>query len=158
MVQIKTDDEMARLDEIFAQVEAELHPERAGLEVDHQLSEPSVPQSVTDELNRKAKEMRLMAQDHSQMVSNASQMLKMNAFKTRWERVLATKYIDLYNVILPQKEEKLGNINVELNVLRNFSRAVELHLERAERSAREQDNHHYYKVFAGIVKALLEKL
>lgn len=153
MVQIKTDDEMARLDEIFAQVDAELHPERETI-----ATEPPVPQSVTDELNRKAKEMRLMAQDHSQMVSNASQMLKTNAFKTRWERVLATKYIDLYNVILPQKEEKLGNINVELNVLRNFSRAVELHIERAERSAREQDNHHYYKVFAGIVRALLEKL
>lgn len=153
MVQIKTDDEMARLDEIFAQVDAELHPERETI-----ATEPPVPQSVTDELNRKAKEMRLKAQDHSQMVNNASQMLKANAFRTKWERVLAEKYVDLYNVILPQKEEKLGNINVELNVLRNFSRAVELHLERAQRSAREQDNHHYYKVFAEIVKALLEKL
>ena len=31
-------------------------------------------------------------------------------------------------------------------------------LEKAEKAAREQDNHHYYKIFAEGVKALLQSL
>lgn len=142
-----------RMERLFAEVEAELYPERA-----HTVTEPTVPQKVTDELNRIAKEKRLLAQDHSQMVSNAQQMLKMNAFRTKWERVLAEKYVELYNIVLPKKIESIGYINTELNVLRNFANAVDLHLTRAERTAREQDNHHYYKIFAEIVRALLQKL
>ena len=46
----------------------------------------------------------------------------------------------------------------ELNILRNFSQGVSQRLEKAERSAREQDNHHYYKIFADGVKTLLEAL
>lgn len=148
---INKEEQRARLDEIFAQVEAELN----GI--------PFVPQPRSrnqheqDELNRQAKEMRLKAQEHNQMVSNASSMLKDGAFRTMWERVLAEKYVDLYNSI-PKKAINLGNVNTELNLLRNFSNAVALHLERAERSAREQDNHHYYKIFAETVKGLLDKL
>lgn len=148
---IKKEEQRARLDEIFAQVEAELN----GI--------PFVPQPRSrnqheqDELNRQAKEMRLKAQEHNQMVSNVSSMLKDGAFRTMWERVLAEKYVDLYNSI-PKKAINLGNMNTELNLLRNFSNAVALHLERAERSAREQDNHHYYKIFAETVKGLLDKL
>lgn len=148
---INKEEQRARLDEIFAQVEAELN----GI--------PFVPQPRSrnqheqDELNRQAKEMRLKAQEHNQMVSNASSMLKDGAFRTMWERVLAEKYVDLYNSI-PKKAINLGNMNTELNLLRNFSNAVALHLERAERSAREQDNHHYYKIFAETVKGLLDKL
>lgn len=148
---INKEEQRARLDEIFAQVEAELN----GI--------PFVPQPRSrnqheqDELNRQAKEMRLKAQEHNQMVSNASSMLKDGAFRTMWERVLAEKYVDLYNSI-PKKAINLGNMNTELNLLRNFSNAVALHLERAERSAREQDNHHYYKIFTETVKGLLDKL
>lgn len=148
---INKEEQRARLDEIFAQVEAELN----GI--------PFVPQPRSrnqheqDELNRQAKEMRLKAQEHNQMVSNASSMLKDGAFRTMWERVLAEKYVDLYNSI-PKKAINLGNMNTELNLLRNFSNAVALHLERAERSAREQDNHHYYKIFAETVKGLLDKI
>lgn len=142
-----------RMERLLAEVEAELHPDRA-----QTVTAPAVPQKVTDELNRIAREKRLRAQDHSQMVNNASQMLKANAFRTKWERVLAEKYVDLYNIVLPKKEESLGYINTELNVLRNFATAVDLHLTRAERTAREQDNHHYYKIFAEIVRALLQKL
>lgn len=148
---INKEEQRARLDEIFAQVEAELN----GI--------PFVPQPRSrnqheqDELNRQAKEMRLKAQEHNQMVSNVSSMLKDGAFRTMWERVLAEKYVDLYNSI-PKKAINLGNMNTELNLLRNFSNAVALHLERAERSAREQDNHHYYKIFAETVKGLLDKL
>lgn len=148
---INKEEQRARLDEIFAQVEAELN----GI--------PFVPQPRSrnqheqDELNRQAKEMRLKAQEHNQMVSNVSSMLKDGAFRTMWERVLAEKYVDLYNSI-PKKAINLGNMNTELNLLRNFSNAVALHLERAERSAREQDNHHYYKIFTETVKGLLDKL
>lgn len=148
---INKEEQRARLDEIFAQVKAELN----GI--------PFVPQPRSrnqheqDELNRQAKEMRLKAQEHNQMVSNVSSMLKDGAFRTMWERVLAEKYVDLYNSI-PKKAINLGNMNTELNLLRNFSNAVALHLERAERSAREQDNHHYYKIFTETVKGLLDKL
>lgn len=142
-----------RMERLFAEVEAELYPERA-----QTVTQPTVPQKVTDELNRIAKEKRLLAQDHIQMVSNAQQMLKINAFRTKWERVLAEKYVELYNIVLPKKEDHLGYINTELNVLRNFATAVDIHLTRAERTAREQDNHHYYKIFAETVRALLQKL
>lgn len=150
MKQIKSDEELARLDQIFAEVEAELHGTT-------QIT-PAISQAEQDQINRINKEKRLLAQDHSQMVSNAAQMLKDGAYKTRWERVLAEKYIDLYNVVLPKKEKGLSEINTELNLLRNFTKSVAIHLERAERSAKEQDNHHYYKIFTEIVKSLLEKL
>lgn len=150
MKQIKSDEELARLDQIFAEVEAELHGTT-------QIT-PAISQEEQDQINRINKEKRLLAQDHSQMVSNAAQMLKDGAYKTRWERVLAEKYIDLYNVVLPKKEKGLSEINTELNLLRNFTKSVAIHLERAERSAKEQDNHHYYKIFTEIVKSLLEKL
>lgn len=150
MKQIKSDEELARLDQIFAEVEAELHGTT-------QIT-PAFSQEEQDQINRINKEKRLLAQDHSQMVSNAAQMLKDGAYKTRWERVLAEKYIDLYNVVLPKKEKGLSEINTELNLLRNFTKSVAIHLERAERSAKEQDNHHYYKIFTEIVKSLLEKL
>lgn len=150
MKQIKSDEELARLDQIFAEVEAELHGTT-------QIT-PAISQAEQDQINRINKEKRLLAQDHSQMVSNAAQMLKDGAYKTRWERVLAEKYIDLYNVVLPKKGKGLSEINTELNLLRNFTKSVAIHLERAERSAKEQDNHHYYKIFTEIVKSLLEKL
>lgn len=149
---INKEEQRARLDEIFAQVEAELN----GIQF---VPQPrSRNQHEQDELNRQAKEMRLKAQEHNQMVSNASSMLKDGAFRTMWERVLAEKYIDLYNVVLPKKEKGLSEINTELNLLRNFTKSVAIHLERAERSAKEQDNHHYYKIFAETVKGLLDKL
>ena len=49
-------------------------------------------------------------------------------------------------------------MNEELHILRNFANAVDTRLQKAEKSAREQDNHHYYKIFAYGVKELLEKL
>ena len=70
-----------------------------------------------------------------------------DGFKTKWEKILA-KFI--LNSIAPMNEE--------LNLLRNFTTSVSQRLENAERSAKEQDNHHYYKIFAEGVKTLLEKL
>ena len=46
----------------------------------------------------------------------------------------------------------------ELNRLSNFAMAVIQRLENCERTAREQDNHHYYKIFADSVRKLAAKL
>lgn len=68
-------------------------------------------------------------------------------FTTKWERILSQFIL---NNIAPMNEE--------INLLRNFAQGVSQRLEKAERSAREQDNHHYYKIFADGVKTLLEAL
>ena len=47
---------------------------------------------------------------------------------------------------------ELKVIDVELNTLRNFATAVDIRLQKAEKAAKEQDNHHYYKIFAECVK------
>lgn len=140
----KFETERERMERLFSEVERELHPER----FEEQPKEPS--QKETDELNRIAKEERIKAQGHGHIVGCVRQMLKDNVFKTSWERILAGEFVELY-------ECKRQN-NTELNILRNFANAVDSHLERAERTAREQDNHHYYKIFAEIVRALLQKL
>ena len=49
-------------------------------------------------------------------------------------------------------------IREELNRLSFFATSVINRLEKAERAAREQDNHHYYKIFADSVRKLADKL
>ena len=49
-------------------------------------------------------------------------------------------------------------MNEEINILRNFANAVDNRLQKAEKAAKEQDNHHYYKIFAECVKTLLESI
>lgn len=39
-----------------------------------------------------------------------------------------------------------------------FGNANVFRLQKAEKAAKEQDNHHYYKIFAECVKEMLEKL
>lgn len=138
---IKSDEERARLDDIFAQVEAELNGET--------YERPKSQAEINAE-NRKAREESIKAQGHDQLAGCVRQMLKDGVFKTSWERILAGVFVELY-------EDKKQN-NIELNVLRNFANAVDEALERAEKAAKEQDNHHYYKLFATKVKNLLEKL
>ena len=50
------------------------------------------------------------------------------------------------------------NVNAEVNVYRNFVAGVIAELDRCTGLAKEQDNHHYYKVFADYVRKHLEKL
>ena len=154
-VAIKTDEERARLDEIFAQVERELHPEIVSQEPQEQ---PRNPQVVTDRMNHVAKVERLVNQDHAQMYGNIQQLLKHYTFKTKWEEVLAKAYVNLYEVVMPRKDVERGQLRQELEMLRNFASSVQNRLEAAERTAKEQDNHHYYKIFAEGVKTLLDKL
>ena len=144
LAKVKTAEEMARLDAIYAEIES------AGYNTDGSVK--------IDEKPKLSPEQRLECQDVKQIVANAKGMLRDNAFKTKWENVLAKTLLKVFEqgCFIPSKE--LGALNTELNILRNFAQGVSQRLEKAERSAREQDNHHYYKIFADGVKTLLEAL
>lgn len=136
----KPDEEKARLDRIFAEIEAEERGEK------QPEAEPRTQVEIEEE-NRKAKIEKLSNLERREFIGNVKSMIGNDAFKTKWEKVLA-KFI--LNNISP--------MNAEINLLRNFASAVAQRLENAERSAKEQDNHHYYKIFAEGVKSLLESL
>ena len=140
IAKIKTAEERERLDRIFAEVEA---AERGEIP---QKSDSRTPAQIAED-NRKAKIDRLANLEIKEFVGNVKANIGNNAFTTRWEKILSQFIMD-----------RLGPMNEELNVLRNFTKSVSTRLEKAERTAREQDNHHYYKLFAEQVKALLEKL
>ena len=140
IAKIKTSEERERLDRIFAEVEAAERGETL---------EPAETrtQEQIDEDNRRAKIDRLANLEIKEFVGNVKANIGNNAFTTRWEKILSQFIMD-----------RLGPMNEELNVLRNFTKSVSTRLEKAERTAREQDNHHYYKIFAEQVKALLDKI
>jgi hypothetical protein len=137
---IKTAEELARLDSIFAEVEAAERGETL---------EPAETrtQEQIDEDNRRAKIDRLSSLERKEFLGNVKSIAGNDGFKTKWERILSTFILN-----------NLSPMNDEINVLRNFAQGVSQRLEKAERSAMEQDNHHYYKIFADGVKTLLEAL
>lgn len=90
---------------------------------------------------------RLANADLKEFIGNVKSNIGNGGFKTKWEQILS-KFI----------VERMTPMNEELNILRNFANAVDNRLQKAEKSAREQDNHHYFKIFAEGVKTLLEKL
>ena len=139
MKQIKTEEERARLDVIFAEIEAERNGEAR--------PNDGRTQVQINEANRKSKIDKLANLERKEFIGNVKSIIGNDGFKTKWEKILA-KFI--LNSIAPMNEE--------LNLLRNFTTSVSQRLENAERSAKEQDNHHYYKIFAEGVKTLLEKL
>lgn len=140
IAKIKTAEERERLDRIFAEVEA---AERS------ETMEPVEyrTQQQIDNDNRYAKIDRLVNLEIKEFIGNVKGNIGNNAFTTRWEKILSQFIMD-----------RLGPMNEELNVLRNFANAVDTRLQKAERTAKEQDNHHYYKIFAEQVKALLDKI
>lgn len=140
LAKVKTAEEMARLDAIWAELEA--HKD--------ELEEPKPdtrPQAEIDEENRKAKIRRLSSLERKEFLGNVKSIVGNGGFTTKWEKILSQFIL---NNIAPMNEE--------INVLRNFAQGVSQRYEKAERSAREQDNHHYYKIFADGVKTLLEAL
>ena len=140
LAKVKTAEEMARLDAIWAELEA--HKD--------ELEEPKPdtrPQAEIDEENRKAKIRRLSSLERKEFLGNVKSIVGNGGFTTKWEKILSQFIL---NNIAP--------MNDEINILRNFAQGVSQRLEKAERSAREQDNHHYYKIFADGVKTLLEAL
>lgn len=137
---IKTEEELARLDRIFAEVEAAERGETL---------EPAETrtQEQIDEDNRRAKIDRLSSLERKEFLGNVKSIAGNDGFKTKWERILS-------QFILNQ----LAPMNEEINILRNFANAVDNRLQKAEKAAKEQDNHHYYKIFAEGVKTLLESI
>lgn len=140
LAKVKTTEEMARLDAIWAELEA--HKD--------ELEEPKPdtrPQAEIDEENRKAKIKRLSCLERKEFLGNVKSIVGNGGFTTKWEKILSQFIIN-----------QLSPMNEEINILRNFAQSVSQRLEKAERSAREQNNHHYYKIFADGVKQLLEAL
>ena len=137
---IKTEEELARLDSIFAEVEAAERGETL---------EPAKTrtQEQIDEDNRRTKIDRLSSLERKEFLGNVKSIAGNDGFKTKWERILS-------QFILNQ----LAPMNEEINILRNFANAVDNRLQKAEKAAKEQDNHHYYKIFAEGVKTLLESI
>ena len=142
MAAIKTAEEIARLDAIFAEIEAE---ERGETVV---AAQP--PRTIAEE--------RLMNQSAKQIVANAKGMLKDGSFKTKWEKVLAKTLIQVVENCSIVEKKQISLLNTELNTLRNFVTAVDTRLQKAQKAAKEQDNHHYYKIFAECVKTLLDSI
>jgi hypothetical protein len=139
LAKVKTAEEMARLDAIWAELEA--HKD--------ELEEPmqARPQAEIDDENRKAKIRRLSSLERKEFLGNVKSIAGNDGFKTKWEKILSQFILN-----------NLAPMNEEINLLRNFAQGVSQRLEKAERSAREQDNHHYYKIFADGVKTLLDAL
>lgn len=142
MATIKTAEEMARLDAIFAEIEAEERGETV----------------VAAQPQRTTAEERLMSQSAKQIVANAKGMLKDGSFKTKWEKALANTLIQVVEDCSIVEKKQIILLNTELNTLRNFVTAVDTRLQKAEKAAKEQDNHHYYKIFAEGVKTLLDSI
>lgn len=140
MAKIKTAEERERLDRIFAEVEAAERGETL---------EPAETrtQEQIDSDNRRAKIDRLSSLERKEFLGNVKSIAGNDGFKTKWERILS-------QFILNQ----LAPMNEEINILRNFANAVDNKLQKAEKAAKEQDNHHYYKIFAEGVKTLLESI
>lgn len=140
IAKIKTEEERARLDAIFAELEA---AERC------ETPEPvdTRTQEQRDEDNRRARINRLANLETREFIGNVKANIGNGAFTTRWEKILSQFIMD-----------RIAPMNEELNTLRNFATSVDIRLQKAEKAAKEQDNHHYYKIFAKSVKEMLEKL
>ncbi|MBQ0168111.1 MAG: hypothetical protein KBT02_13480 [Treponema sp.] len=153
MAQINTDEERARLDEIFAQVEQELYY------ADHPEEKPQVKtQKETDAENFERSVSAQTNQSPEQIVGNIRQYIRNDCWKTKREKVLGLAYLKLYEEEIQSFKAQRGQIRAELECYRNFVKAVSTKLENAERTAKEQDNHHYYKIFADSVKKLIDNL
>ena len=140
LAKITTAEERASLDAIFAEIEAMEQSEELPV-ID------SRTQEQIDEDNRKAKINRIANADMKEFIGNVKANIGNGAFKTKWEQILSQFIIT-----------RLSPLNDELNILRNFAKAVDTRLQKAEKTAKEQDNHHYYKIFADGVKELLDGL
>lgn len=150
---INKEEQRARLDEIFAQVEQELYY------ADHPEEKPQAKtQKETDAENFERSVSAQTNQSPEQIAGNIRQYIRDDCWKTKREKVLGLAYLKLYEEEIQSFKAQRGQIRAELECYRNFVKAVSTKLENAERSAREQDNHHYYKIFTETVKGLLDKL
>lgn len=150
---INKEEQRARLDEIFAQVEQELYY------ADHPEEKPQAKtQKETDAENCERSVSAQTNQSPEQIAGNIRQYIRDDCWKTKREKVLGLAYLKLYEEEIQSLKAQRGQIRQELECYRNFVKAVSTRLENAERTAKEQDNHHYYKIFAETVKRLLDNL
>lgn len=150
MTAIKTEEELARLDELYALVEAEMDNSAGSGEMPE---EPKKTQKEIDYENRRARIERLSSQEPSEFIASVGDRIRTNAFKTDLEEILCRQYQNLFRL-----SKVPGYIKTEVNVYRQFVSGVIAELDRCTGLAKEQDNHNYYKVFADYVRKHLEKL
>lgn len=141
MTAIKTEAERARLDELYALVEAE----NAAAEAETENPEPTNP---TKEKS---------TEPPSSIAGNLRTLLREGNI-TKREKWIASNYIALYETHIPEMMKDAARMRAELSRISQFAWAVICRLEKAESMAREQDNHHYYKIFADSVRKLADKL
>lgn len=115
--------------------------------------EPRKTQKEIDEENRRARIDRLSSQEPAEFIAIVNDRIRTNAFKTDLEEILCRQYQNLFRL-----SKVPGQLNAEVNLYRHFVAGVIAELDRCTGLAKEQDNHHYYKVFADYVRKHMEKL
>lgn len=115
--------------------------------------EPKKKQKEIDYENRRARIDRLSSQDPAEFIASVDDRIRTNAFKTDLEKILCRQYKNLFRL-----SKVPGQLNAEVNLYRHFVAGVIAELDRCTGLAKEQDNHHYYKVFADYVRKHMEKL
>ena len=161
MTAIKTEEERARLDELYALVEAEM---------DHSAGSGETPEKAeagkgkepfdntrSDEGVRRFKNS-FPDNPPKDVAVNVRCFIHNGLLVGRREKYLAAHYLKLYEDVFRGVMSEKREIRCELNRLSFFATSVINRLENAERAAREQDNHHYYKIFADSVRKLADKL
>ena len=133
--------ERERLDRIFDEIAGKI-PE-----------EPKRTQKEIDEANRRARIDRLSSQEPAEFVASVEDRIRQKAFRTDTEEILCRQYQKLFRL-----SKVPGHLNAEVTLYRHFVSGVISELDRCTGLAKEQDNHHFYKVFADYVRKHLEKL
>ena len=141
MPKIDTEAERERLDRIFDEIAGKM-PE-----------EPKKTQKEIDFENRRARVDRLSSQEPAEFVASVDDRIRQKSFRTDAEEILCRQYQKLFRI-----SKVPGYLNAEVNLYRHFVAGLISELDRCTGLAKEQDNHHYYKVFADYVRKHLEKL
>ena len=115
--------------------------------------EPKKTQKEIDYENRRARIDRLSSQEPAEFIASVGDRIRTKSFRTDAEEVLCRQYQNLFRL-----SNVPGYLNAEVNLYRHFVAGVIAELDRCTGLAKEQDNHHYYKVFADYVRKHLEKL
>ena len=141
MPKIDMESERERMNRLFDEIAGKM-PE-----------EPMKTQKEIDEENRRARIDRLSSQEPAEFIASVNDRIRQKSFRTDLEEILLRQYQNLFRL-----SKVPGQLNAEVNLYRHFVSGVIAELDRCTGLAKEQDNHHYYKVFADYVRKHLEKL
>ena len=148
MPKIDTESERERMNRIFDDIAGKMPEEPKKTPED-----PKKTQKEIDEENRRARIDRLSSQEPVEFIASVDDRIRQKAFRTDAEEVLCRQFQNLFRL-----SKVPGQLNAEVNLYRHFVSGVIAELDRCTGLAKEQDNHHYYKVFADYVRKHLEKL